>query len=129
MLEIGLVHAPLCSRIILVIISLLAFNSWERELQKVVLWCFIMHEIPNIGMCFCLGTNASAPDQLSLALAWNRVDIARSQIFVFGHHWPVRPCYLLKIENKLSNINSLDFVGRRNIIELLFMMSWWRAFH
>uniref|UniRef100_A0A8B9PYH6 Transient receptor potential cation channel subfamily M member 3 n=1 Tax=Apteryx owenii TaxID=8824 RepID=A0A8B9PYH6_APTOW len=35
------------------------------------------------------GTNASAPDQLSLALAWNRVDIARSQIFVFGLHWPV----------------------------------------
>ncbi|XP_067829369.1 transient receptor potential cation channel subfamily M member 1a [Heptranchias perlo] len=34
------------------------------------------------------GTNASAPDQLSLALAWNRVDIARSQIFVFGNHWP-----------------------------------------
>ncbi|KAM4746748.1 transient receptor potential cation channel subfamily M member 1 isoform 3-T3 [Rhinophrynus dorsalis] len=34
------------------------------------------------------GTNASAPDQLSLALAWNRVDIARSQIFVFGHQWP-----------------------------------------
>uniref|UniRef100_A0A6Q2WRM7 Transient receptor potential cation channel, subfamily M, member 1a n=1 Tax=Esox lucius TaxID=8010 RepID=A0A6Q2WRM7_ESOLU len=34
------------------------------------------------------GTNASAPDQLSLALAWNRVDIARSQIFVYGHHWP-----------------------------------------
>uniref|UniRef100_A0A8C7MP29 Transient receptor potential cation channel, subfamily M, member 1a n=1 Tax=Oncorhynchus kisutch TaxID=8019 RepID=A0A8C7MP29_ONCKI len=35
------------------------------------------------------GTNASAPDQLSLALAWNRVDIARSQIFVYGHHWPM----------------------------------------
>uniref|UniRef100_A0A8C5FWX7 Transient receptor potential cation channel, subfamily M, member 1a n=1 Tax=Gadus morhua TaxID=8049 RepID=A0A8C5FWX7_GADMO len=35
------------------------------------------------------GTNASAPDQLSLALAWNRVDIARSQIFVYGTHWPV----------------------------------------
>ncbi|XP_058146638.1 transient receptor potential cation channel subfamily M member 1 [Dasypus novemcinctus] len=34
------------------------------------------------------GTNASAADQLSLALAWNRVDIARSQIFVFGPHWP-----------------------------------------
>ncbi|XP_070427928.1 transient receptor potential cation channel subfamily M member 1 isoform X1 [Equus przewalskii] len=34
------------------------------------------------------GTNASAPDQLSLALAWNRVDIARSQILVFGAHWP-----------------------------------------
>uniref|UniRef100_A0A672NQV8 Transient receptor potential cation channel subfamily M member 1-like n=1 Tax=Sinocyclocheilus grahami TaxID=75366 RepID=A0A672NQV8_SINGR len=36
---------------------------------------------------FC--TNASAPDQLSLALAWNRVDIARSQIFIQGQHWPV----------------------------------------
>eukprot|EP00062_Callorhinchus_milii_P002618 gi/632938956/ref/XP_007907048.1/ PREDICTED: transient receptor potential cation channel subfamily M member 1 isoform X2 [Callorhinchus milii] len=34
------------------------------------------------------GTNASPPDQLSLALAWNRVDIARSQIFVFGNCWP-----------------------------------------
>ncbi|GAA6222930.1 transient receptor potential cation channel subfamily M member 1-like [Lates japonicus] len=34
------------------------------------------------------GTNASASDQLSLALAWNRVDIAHSQIFVYGHHWP-----------------------------------------
>uniref|UniRef100_A0A3Q3IXP2 Transient receptor potential cation channel, subfamily M, member 3 n=1 Tax=Monopterus albus TaxID=43700 RepID=A0A3Q3IXP2_MONAL len=35
------------------------------------------------------GANASAPDQLSLALAWNRVDIARSQIFIYGQHWPV----------------------------------------
>uniref|UniRef100_A0A8B9L1Z2 Transient receptor potential cation channel, subfamily M, member 1b n=1 Tax=Astyanax mexicanus TaxID=7994 RepID=A0A8B9L1Z2_ASTMX len=34
-------------------------------------------------------TNASAPDQLSLALAWNRVDIARNQIFVYGHNLPV----------------------------------------
>ncbi|GLD66852.1 transient receptor potential cation channel subfamily M member 3-like isoform X2 [Lates japonicus] len=33
--------------------------------------------------------NASAPDQLSLALAWNRVDIARSQIFIYGQQWPV----------------------------------------
>jgi hypothetical protein len=38
-----------------------------------------------------LGANASAPDQLSLALAWNRVDIARSQIFIYGQQWPVRP--------------------------------------
>uniref|UniRef100_A0AAQ6A3B9 Transient receptor potential cation channel, subfamily M, member 3 n=1 Tax=Amphiprion ocellaris TaxID=80972 RepID=A0AAQ6A3B9_AMPOC len=36
---------------------------------------------------FC--ANASAPDQLSLALAWNRVDIARSQIFIYGQQWPV----------------------------------------
>ncbi|XP_016888202.1 transient receptor potential cation channel subfamily M member 1 [Cynoglossus semilaevis] len=34
------------------------------------------------------GTNASATDQLNLALAWNRVDIAHNQIFIHGHHWP-----------------------------------------
>lgn len=30
------------------------------------------------------GQNLGAPDQLALALAWNRVDIARSDIFVLG---------------------------------------------
>lgn len=39
------------------------------------------------------GANASAPDQLSLALAWNRVDIARSQIFIYGQQWPVQYIY------------------------------------
>lgn len=34
------------------------------------------------------GTNASAPDQLSLALTWDRVDIARSHIFTYGQEWP-----------------------------------------
>ncbi|XP_014671784.1 PREDICTED: transient receptor potential cation channel trpm-like [Priapulus caudatus] len=30
----------------------------------------------------------SAVDQLNLALTWNRVDIARSEIFVYGQEWP-----------------------------------------
>uniref|UniRef100_H2Y089 Transient receptor potential cation channel subfamily M member 3 n=1 Tax=Ciona intestinalis TaxID=7719 RepID=H2Y089_CIOIN len=30
----------------------------------------------------------SAPDMLNLALAWNRIDIATSQIFVYGRQWP-----------------------------------------
>uniref|UniRef100_A0A0N5AU54 LSDAT_euk domain-containing protein n=1 Tax=Syphacia muris TaxID=451379 RepID=A0A0N5AU54_9BILA len=34
------------------------------------------------------GQNLSPPDQLSLALAWNRVDIARSDILVYGQEWP-----------------------------------------
>lgn len=34
------------------------------------------------------GQKLSAPDQLDLALAWNRVDIARSEIFVLGQDWP-----------------------------------------
>jgi len=43
--------------------------------------CFYLH---------FLGQNASAPDQLSRALAWDRVDIAQSHIFVYGQDWPVR---------------------------------------
>ncbi|XP_072007042.1 transient receptor potential cation channel subfamily M member 6 [Engystomops pustulosus] len=35
------------------------------------------------------GTNMSAPDQLSLALTWNRVDIAKNHILVYGQHWKV----------------------------------------
>ncbi|XP_010636524.1 transient receptor potential cation channel subfamily M member 1 isoform X2 [Fukomys damarensis] len=48
------------------------------------------------------GTNASAPDQLSLALAWNRVDIARSQIFVFGPHWPPLGSLAPPVDNKVT---------------------------
>nr|QHX41567.1 transient receptor potential cation channel subfamily M member 3-like [Octopus vulgaris] len=33
-------------------------------------------------------SGASAPDQLSLTLTWDRVDIARSHIFVYGQNWP-----------------------------------------
>ncbi|XP_063769935.1 transient receptor potential cation channel subfamily M member 6 isoform X2 [Pseudophryne corroboree] len=35
------------------------------------------------------GANMSAPDQLSLALTWNRVDIAKKHILVYGQHWKV----------------------------------------
>ncbi|XP_075391472.1 LOW QUALITY PROTEIN: transient receptor potential cation channel subfamily M member 1 [Tenrec ecaudatus] len=48
------------------------------------------------------GTNASAPDQLSLALAWNRVDIARSQIFIFGPHWPPLESLALPTNSKVT---------------------------
>ena len=37
------------------------------------------------------GTKASVMDQLNLVLAWDRVDIARSHIFVYGQEWPVSP--------------------------------------
>uniref|UniRef100_A0A8C4TM65 non-specific serine/threonine protein kinase n=1 Tax=Falco tinnunculus TaxID=100819 RepID=A0A8C4TM65_FALTI len=35
------------------------------------------------------GTNMSASDQLNLALAWNRLDIAKKHILVYGQHWKV----------------------------------------
>lgn len=34
------------------------------------------------------GTTENAIDQLNLALTWDRVDIARSHIFVYGQEWP-----------------------------------------
>lgn len=34
------------------------------------------------------GQHLPAPDQLQLALTWNRVDIARKEIFVYGQEWP-----------------------------------------
>lgn len=49
--------------------------------------CFVFLPAP---LSVYTGANASAPDQLSLALAWNRVDIARSQIFIYGQQWPVQ---------------------------------------
>uniref|UniRef100_S4R483 Transient receptor potential cation channel subfamily M member 7 n=1 Tax=Petromyzon marinus TaxID=7757 RepID=S4R483_PETMA len=36
------------------------------------------------------GTNFSSADQLNLALAWDRVDIAKNHVFVYGQHWMVR---------------------------------------
>lgn len=63
-----------------------------------ILYLSLPHSLP--------GTNASASDQLSLALAWNRVDIARNHIFVYGHNLPVsddniwgRSVHLCKLVN------------------------------
>ena len=41
------------------------------------------------------GQNLNAPDQLNLALTWNRADIARSHIFVYGQEWPVSQLYIM----------------------------------
>uniref|UniRef100_A0ABM5FSE4 non-specific serine/threonine protein kinase n=1 Tax=Pogona vitticeps TaxID=103695 RepID=A0ABM5FSE4_9SAUR len=35
------------------------------------------------------GTSMAPPDQLNLALAWNRLDIAKKHILVYGQHWKV----------------------------------------
>ncbi|CAJ0954936.1 unnamed protein product [Ranitomeya imitator] len=40
------------------------------------------------------GTNASALDQLVLTLAWDRVDIAKNHVFVYGQQW--LPCMFKK---------------------------------
>uniref|UniRef100_A0A671VB47 Transient receptor potential cation channel, subfamily M, member 1a n=1 Tax=Sparus aurata TaxID=8175 RepID=A0A671VB47_SPAAU len=73
------------------------FNYSRSQAQQILLMVTELVDVPVDIVCggrvmdtWCVsGTNASASDQLSLALAWNRVDIARSQIFVYGLHWPV----------------------------------------
>ncbi|XP_019717810.1 transient receptor potential cation channel subfamily M member 6 isoform X2 [Hippocampus comes] len=35
------------------------------------------------------GTKASAAEQLSMTLAWDRADIAQKSVLVYGQHWPV----------------------------------------
>ena len=34
------------------------------------------------------GKHLSLQDQLALTTAWNRVDIAKERIFVYGQEWP-----------------------------------------
>ncbi|EJD74757.1 CBR-GON-2 protein [Loa loa] len=52
--------------------------------------------------------NLSAPDQLALALAWNRVDIARSDIFVLGQDWPKAALHNAMMEALIND--RVDFV-------------------
>ncbi|KAM4049331.1 LOW QUALITY PROTEIN: transient receptor potential cation channel subfamily M member 6 [Anomaloglossus baeobatrachus] len=54
------------------------------------------------------GTNMSAPDQLSLALTWNRVDIAKKHILVYGQHWKVGS--LEKAMQDALVMDRIDFV-------------------
>uniref|UniRef100_A0A673GYW4 non-specific serine/threonine protein kinase n=1 Tax=Sinocyclocheilus rhinocerous TaxID=307959 RepID=A0A673GYW4_9TELE len=52
----------------------------NKELSKLYISCVC------VCVCVCVftGTNASAFDQLVLTLAWDRVDIAKDHVFVYG---------------------------------------------
>ncbi len=50
----------------------------------------------------------SPSEQLQLALTWNRVDIARSEIFVYGQEWP--PGALEEAMMQALEHDRLDFV-------------------
>jgi transient receptor potential cation channel subfamily M protein 3 len=54
------------------------------------------------------GHNLSAPEQLLLALAWNRVDIARSDIFIMGQDWPKAALHNAMMDALIHN--RVDFV-------------------
>ena len=50
----------------------------------------------------------SPAEQLSLSLIWNRVDIARSEIFVYGQKWP--PGALEQAMMQALQHDRIDFV-------------------
>uniref|UniRef100_A0A8C4V5M1 Transient receptor potential cation channel subfamily M member 7 n=1 Tax=Falco tinnunculus TaxID=100819 RepID=A0A8C4V5M1_FALTI len=54
------------------------------------------------------GTNASAFDQLVLTLAWDRVDIAKNHVFVYGQQWLVSLQSFLRGRGKMSVSCSLQ---------------------
>ncbi|VDL72714.1 unnamed protein product [Nippostrongylus brasiliensis] len=54
------------------------------------------------------GQNLSPADQLALALAWSRVDIARSDIFTSAHEWPQSALHSAMMEALIND--RVDFV-------------------
>lgn len=57
----------------------------------------------------------SPSEQLHLALTWNRVDIARTEIFVYGQEWPHGESSIpnrILLTNFLSNIFWLSFCSQ-----------------
>ncbi|VDL83792.1 unnamed protein product [Nippostrongylus brasiliensis] len=79
------------------------------------------------------GQNLSSPEQLQLALAWNRADIARSEIFTLGTEWSTQDLHnammealchdrtdfvQLLLENGVSMHRFLSF-GRMKYAQLL----------
>uniref|UniRef100_A0A8L8KAX7 LSDAT_euk domain-containing protein n=1 Tax=Heligmosomoides polygyrus TaxID=6339 RepID=A0A8L8KAX7_HELPZ len=54
------------------------------------------------------GQNLSPADQLALALAWSRVDIARSDIFTSGQDWPQAALHSAMMEALIND--RVDFV-------------------
>uniref|UniRef100_A0A8C3HV96 Transient receptor potential cation channel subfamily M member 7 n=1 Tax=Chrysemys picta bellii TaxID=8478 RepID=A0A8C3HV96_CHRPI len=80
------------------------------------------------------GTNASAFDQLILTLAWDRVDIAKNHVFVYGQQWLVCKYSRLNIvvfyrtEAKLlqrMNFLILNIYGVLNSSVFLFFCCLW----
>lgn len=54
------------------------------------------------------GQNLTPIEQLTLALAWDRADVARSDIFVMGQDWPRRALYAAMMDALIHN--RVDFV-------------------
>uniref|UniRef100_A0A4X2LLM5 non-specific serine/threonine protein kinase n=1 Tax=Vombatus ursinus TaxID=29139 RepID=A0A4X2LLM5_VOMUR len=71
---------------------LLECMEFSRDGQLLFTFSFHQCKIESLlrsthSLSFFPGTNLSALEQLNLAMAWNRMDIAKKQILVYGQHW------------------------------------------
>ena len=81
--------------------------------MKTVNWCgfsdsahcvqFLPYWLMNSVLLF-IAQHASAADQLSLALIWNRADIARTEIFTEDQKWEV---WILEIKRYILHLKEI----------------------
>ena len=61
------------------------------DINDSVITIIIIIQCANVFLfSFCLGNNITPFEQLDLAMLWNRVDIARNNIFCGDGNWTVR---------------------------------------
>lgn len=73
--------------------------------------------------CFCfffffslVGTRASPAEQLSMALAWDRTDIAQKDILVSGQHWQVR------LKDYRGGVNSSYYALKEYLVYIIIKL-------
>ncbi|KAI1718715.1 ion transport protein [Ditylenchus destructor] len=67
------------------------------------------HDVDHVILRALLkGQNLSPADQLSLTLAWDRVDIAKAEIFQDGQEWPMQSLYSAMFD--ALTLNRVEFV-------------------
>ncbi|KAI1722198.1 ion transport protein domain-containing protein [Ditylenchus destructor] len=67
------------------------------------------HDVDHVILRALLkGQNLSPADQLSLTLAWDRVDIAKAEIFQDGQEWPMQSLYSAMFDALI--LNRVEFV-------------------
>ncbi|XP_023364773.1 transient receptor potential cation channel subfamily M member 6 [Otolemur garnettii] len=102
-LDEGMLHPPVKEEIICMIQSTFNFNlKQSKHLFQILMECMVHRDCITIFdadseeqqdldvailTALLRGTNLSASEQLHLAMAWDRMDIAKKHILIYGQHW------------------------------------------
>uniref|UniRef100_A0A8C6XEQ5 Transient receptor potential cation channel subfamily M member 6 n=1 Tax=Naja naja TaxID=35670 RepID=A0A8C6XEQ5_NAJNA len=106
-------NTPLKEKILLKIQNSFSFGQKQsHHMFKILMECMehrdSEHQDMDLAILTALlkGTHMSAPDQLNLALAWNRLDIAKKHILVYGQHWKVNFIFNFFLLHTATTISS-----------------------